>query len=169
MDKAVELYEEAISIFCDMGRFPNAAKLEKEIAEMYESDNQADKAVQHYRQAANYYQSEDSVNMVNQCLLKVAHFEALNEKYDEAISIFEKVAQACLEKNILKFNAKGHLFCAGILHLCQNVDLIASFHLGYCGDAPGAGEIQGDGLYVRVQSRVQAVGGPHQRSGSDEC
>ena len=123
MDKAVELYEEAIAIYCDMGRFSNAAKLEKEIAEMYENDNQPDKSMQHYQQAANYFQGEDSVAAENQCLLKVAHFSALNEKYDDAIAIYEKVAQACLEKNVLKYSAKGHLFCAGILHLCQNVGL----------------------------------------------
>ena len=29
----MELYQEAISLFCDMGRFANAAKLEKEIGE----------------------------------------------------------------------------------------------------------------------------------------
>ena len=35
------------------------------------------------------------------------------------MEIFENVAQACLEKNVLKFNAKGHLFCAGIVRLCM--------------------------------------------------
>ena len=39
----MEMYQEAISLFCDMGRFANAAKLEKEIADMYENDNQAEK------------------------------------------------------------------------------------------------------------------------------
>lgn len=104
-----------------MGRFANAAKLEKEIGEMYENDNQSEKCIKHYQQAANYFQGEDSVAAANQCLLKVAHFTALLEKYDDAISIYEQVAQACLEKNVLKFNAKGHLFCAGILHLCEGV------------------------------------------------
>lgn len=121
MDKGVELYQEAIALFCDMGRFANAAKLEKEIGEMYENDNQSEKCIKHYQQAANYYQGEDSVAAANQCLLKVAHFTALLEKYDDAIRIYEQVAQACLEKNVLKFNAKGHLFCAGILHLCEGV------------------------------------------------
>ena len=50
-----------------------------------------------------------------------ADIKADLEKYDDAISIYEQVAQACLEKNVLKFNAKGHLFCAGILHLCEGV------------------------------------------------
>lgn len=104
-----------------MGRFANAAKLEKEIGELYENDNQSEKCIKHYQQAANYFQGEDSTAAANQCLLKVAHFNALLEKYEDAIRIYEQVAQACLEKNVLKFNAKGHLFCAGILHLCENV------------------------------------------------
>lgn len=138
----MELYQEAISLFCDMGRFANAAKLEKEIGEMYENDNQPDKCVQHYQQAANYFQGEDSISGAQQCLLKVAHFNALAEKYEEAIKIYEDVAQSCLEKNVLKFNAKGHLFNAGILHLCEGV-----FHdcnvdgLGCRGDETGAGAL----------------------------
>lgn len=138
----MELYQEAISLFCDMGRFANAAKLEKEIGEMYENDNQPDKCVQHYQQAANYFQGEDSISGAQQCLLKVAHFNALAEKYEEAIKIYEDVAQSCLEKNVLKFNAKGHLFNAGILHLCEGV-----FHdcnvdsVGCGGDETGAGAL----------------------------
>ena len=123
------MYQEAISLFCDMGRFANAAKLEKEIAEMYENDNQAEKCVEHYKQAANYFRGEDSVSGAQQCELKVAHFKALAEKYDEAIQIYESVAQACLEKNVLKFNAKGYLFNAGILHLCEGVATALEGHM----------------------------------------
>ena len=108
-------------MFCDMGRFANAAKLEKEIAEMYEANNESEKCVKHYQKAADYFLGEDSTAAANQCLLKVAHFNALLEKYDDAVKIYEDVAQACLEKNVLKFNAKGHLFCAGILHLVRGV------------------------------------------------
>ena len=121
IDKAVELYQEAIALFCDMGRFANAAKLEKEVGEMYESNNESKKCVQHYQKAADYFMGEDSVAAANQCLLKVAHFSALMEEYEDAIRIYEQVAQACLEKNVLKFNAKGHLFCAGILYLVRGV------------------------------------------------
>ena len=77
MDKAVELYQEAIALFCDMGRFANAAKLEKEIGEMYESNNDSEKCVKHFQKAADYFMGEDSSAAANQCLLKVAHFNAL--------------------------------------------------------------------------------------------
>lgn len=124
MDKAVEYYEEAISLFCDMGKFVNAAKIEKELGEIFETLNDEDKAVKHFKKAADYFQGEDNSAMASQCLLKVAHFMALKEQYSEAIEIYESVAQACLEKNVLKFNAKGHLFSAGILRLCQS-DIVA--------------------------------------------
>ena len=89
-----------------MGRFANAAKLEKEVGEMYESNNESKKCVQHYQKAADYFMGEDSVAAANQCLLKVAHFSALMEEYEDAIRIYEQVAQACLEKNVLKFNVR---------------------------------------------------------------
>lgn len=128
----MEYYQEAITLFCDMGRFANAAKLEKEIAEMYESNNESEKCVKHYQKAADYFLGEDSTAAANQCLLKVAHFNALLEKYDDAVKIYEEVAQACLEKNVLKFNAKGHLFCAGILHLARGVsDMNDSKYFSY--------------------------------------
>ena len=96
---------------------------------MYENDNQAEKCVEHYKQAANYFRGEDSVSGAQQCELKVAHFKARAEKYDEAIQIYESVAQACLEKNVLKFNAKGYLFNAGILHLCEGVATAFEDHM----------------------------------------
>ena len=50
-----------------MGRFANAAKLEKEVGEMYESNNESKKCVQHYQKAADYFMGEDSVAAANQC------------------------------------------------------------------------------------------------------
>ncbi|KAK8803416.1 hypothetical protein WA158_001110 [Blastocystis sp. Blastoise] len=119
LDKAIEYYQEAIAIYCDMGRFSAAAKLEKEIGELCESNSEEEKAIQHFQKAADYFNGEDSTSAANQCLLKVATFAANLEDYARSVDIFETVAQACLEKNVLKFNAKGHLFNAGIVRLCM--------------------------------------------------
>ena len=44
-------------------------------------------------------------------------------EYDEAIGIFEKIGESCLESNLLKFNAKGHFLKAGLLVLCKGDDV----------------------------------------------
>lgn len=76
-----------------------------------------------YKQAGEYYEGENSQSSANGCFLKVAEFAAGLEDYSQAIEIFEKIASYCLQNNILKFNAKGHFFKAGLCVLCT-ADLV---------------------------------------------
>ena len=42
-----------------------------------------EKAMQHYRQAADYFKGEESSSSANKCLLKVAQYAAQMEKYEQ--------------------------------------------------------------------------------------
>ena len=68
---AVLVYKEAVAIQIDLGRFTTAAKLQKEIADLCESDGDTAGAMDAYQQAADWYQAEESTSAANQCLLKV--------------------------------------------------------------------------------------------------
>ena len=50
---------------------------------------------------------------------QVAQFAAELERYGEAIDIYEGVARASVENNLLKYSAKGYLLNAGICQLCS--------------------------------------------------
>lgn len=118
--EAVKYYEMAVSMLCDSGKFSSAAKIQKEIGELYEAEDKTDEAITSYRQAAEYYTGENQATSANSCFLKVAQFSAVLERFEDAMHLYEQVGAACMESNLLKFNAKGHLLNAGMCALATN-------------------------------------------------
>lgn len=115
--QAVLLYKEVVSIHIDLGRFTSAAKVQKDVGELLEAEGDTEKAVEAYQTAADYYQAEESNSTANQMLLKVAELSATRKDYRKAIDIYEQVAIASLESNLLKFSVKNYLFSAGLCRL----------------------------------------------------
>ena len=111
------LYKEAVAVQIDLGRFTTAAKLQKEIAELYEAESDLTAAMEAFQTAADYYNGEESTSAANQCLLKVAGFAASTLDYKRAIEIYEQVAHSALESTLLKWSVKDYLLRAGICHL----------------------------------------------------
>jgi len=119
--------QKAIEIYTDMGRFTIAAKHHQTVAELFETEAaDLDKAIQHYETAADYFKGEESNSSANKCLVKVAQYAAQLENYEKAIQIYEQVAAAALESNLLKYSAKDYFFRASLCHLC--VDSINAQH-----------------------------------------
>lgn len=118
-DEAIDCLKKAIELVKEAGRFSMAAKYEKEIAEMYETMNDLENAMNHYRNSADMYEGENQSSSASGCLLKVAQFAAQLEKYQEAIEIFEKVADQSLSNNLLKYSVKEYFLKAILCHLCQ--------------------------------------------------
>ncbi|EQC36369.1 hypothetical protein SDRG_06473 [Saprolegnia diclina VS20] len=114
---AITYYKTAISMQCEAGRFSNAAKLQKQIAEIYEHGDHMQDALEAYGQAAEYFVGENQNSSAQPMFLKVAQFSAQLEKYPEAMEINEKVARSAMENNLLKYNAKSHLMNAAICAL----------------------------------------------------
>eukprot|EP00270_Netrium_digitus_P001904 TRINITY_DN12107_c0_g1_i1.p1 TRINITY_DN12107_c0_g1~~TRINITY_DN12107_c0_g1_i1.p1 ORF type:complete len:291 (-),score=84.92 TRINITY_DN12107_c0_g1_i1:203-1075(-) len=115
---AVECLTQAVDLFIENGRLSMAARHSKDIAEVFEKEENVDQAVIWFDKAADLYQSENANSSVNQMRLKVAEFSALKEDYLKAAEIFEGVARECVSNNLLKYGAKGHLLNAGICRLC---------------------------------------------------
>jgi len=119
--------QKAIDIYTDMGRFTIAAKHHQTVAELFESEAaDLDRAIQHYEKAADYFKGEESNSSATKCLVKVAQYAAQLENYDKAIQIYEQVAAAALQSNLLKYSAKDYFFRASLCHLC--VDSINATH-----------------------------------------
>jgi len=109
----------AIELYTDEGRFSIAAKHQKELAELYESSSDLENAIASYQLAADYYEGENSSSSANQCLLKVALFSAQLERFDKAIELYEQIASASVDNNLLKWSVKDYLFRAGLCHLAK--------------------------------------------------
>jgi alpha-soluble NSF attachment protein len=73
-------FKTAITMLCDAGRFSNAAKLQKQIGEIYEQQDNKEEALEAYRQAADYFSGENQSSSANNMMLKVAQFSAELEK-----------------------------------------------------------------------------------------
>jgi len=123
--EAVECLKKAVELYTGEGRFAVAARNQKEIAEIYESELDFEKTIEAYQLAADYFSGEDSTSQANTCLLKVAQFSAQLENYAKAIELYEQVAKAALENNVLKWGAKENLMRAVLCHLA-NEDLVGA-------------------------------------------
>lgn len=117
--RAVACLQQAVSLYTDMGRLGMAARQLREIGEVLEKEGNKEEAIMFYEQAADLFATENSTSEANKCNLKIAQFAAELERYPQAIKIYEDVARTCVDNNLLKYSAKGHLLNAGICLLCS--------------------------------------------------
>ncbi|CAK9263340.1 unnamed protein product [Sphagnum jensenii] len=116
--EAVQMLNLAIAMFEDIGRFSIAAKHYKGIADIYEKEEDIEKAMDYYDRAAQLYSGEGIDSTANQCKIKVAQFAAELEQYDTAIEIYEDVARQSMNNSLLKYGVKGYLLNAGLCQIC---------------------------------------------------
>ena len=117
----------AIQFYLEEGKFSIAARHQKSVAEMYENEGDIQNAMEQYEKAAELHDSENATAASNQCKLKVAQYAAQLEQYSKAIEIYERVASASLENNLLKWSAKDYFLRAGICQLCLDVKIFPFF------------------------------------------
>ena len=72
----IVFYRNCIPLLCEVGRFGTAGRIQRKLAEMYESDRNFDDAIDQYRQASDYYLGDNEVAQSDFCLLKVAYERA---------------------------------------------------------------------------------------------
>lgn len=130
---AVSAFQQAVALYTDNARITQAAKLSKEIAELYENEeiDEEDKshvvlAIEAYEQASELFGMEDSKSAVSQCLVKIAELcsAALDPPdYGRASKIYDDLGRRCLTSNLLKFNAKGYFLQAIMCHLAHGDDV----------------------------------------------
>ncbi|KAK9075837.1 hypothetical protein SSX86_004166 [Deinandra increscens subsp. villosa] len=116
--------EQALNLFMEIGRLSMSARYCKEIAELYEHEQNLEQAIAYYDKAADLFQGEEVATAANQCKQKIAQFSAQLEQYQKAIEIYEDIARQSLNNNLLKYGVRGHLLNAGICQLCKG-DVVA--------------------------------------------
>jgi len=133
-EAAITAYRSAISSMCNAGRLTQAAKLSKEVAELYENhDTTAEDcvtlAIESYQQAAELFDMEQQKSQSNACRLKVAELcSAAMDPPDlsRAADIYDDQGKKCLDSNLLKFHAKGHFLHSILCHLANQDSVGAS-------------------------------------------
>ncbi|CAL9098296.1 unnamed protein product [Musa textilis] len=121
---ASQSLSQAVKLLLEIGRLNMAARYCKELGELNEQEQNLEKAMDYFEQAADLYQSEEVTTSANQCKQKVAQFAAQLEQYPKAIEIYEAIAHHSIKNTLLKYGVKGILLNAGICQLCKN-DVVA--------------------------------------------
>lgn len=137
--EAIGCYRSAVTLLCDAGRLNQAAKLSKQIAEIFENDGAASDdddgggavtaAIASYQQAAELFEMEQAKSQASSCLQKVAELSsgALDPpELLRAAEIYESLGRQCLESNLLKYNAKTHFLNGLMCHLANGDSVGAS-------------------------------------------
>jgi len=132
-EAAITAYRSAISYMCNAGRLTQAAKISKEVAELYENQESIVEdcvglAIESYQQAAEFFDMEQQKSQSSACLLKVAELcSAVMDPPDftRATEIYNNQGKNSLDSNLLKFHAKGH-FLHSILCYLANQDSVGA-------------------------------------------
>jgi alpha-soluble NSF attachment protein len=126
---AIRAYREAVSLYVDNARIMQAAKLQKEIAELYEMEEIDEDgkshivlAIESYEQAAEFFGMEASKSSESLCLAKIAELCSATldpPDFVRSSKLYDDLGRRCLESNLLKYNAKGYFLQALLCHLAS--------------------------------------------------
>jgi alpha-soluble NSF attachment protein len=111
---AIKLFEIASDMHAEENRMPSAAKLQKEIAQLEEKEDNVKGALQAYQKAAELFEAGNAVAAGNGMLLKVAELSTREKDYARAVEIYEKVIETSLENSMLSHSVKDYMFKAGL-------------------------------------------------------
>jgi alpha-soluble NSF attachment protein len=116
--EAVKAFQNAINYYNEIGRFGSSARYWKEIAEIFEADNNTASAADAYEQAAQMFERDNKKSNANTCMLKVATFSSeKSEQLLKAAKIFEDIGKGSLSSRLGAFSAKGYFLQALLCHL----------------------------------------------------
>jgi alpha-soluble NSF attachment protein len=125
---AIRCLERAISLSVDAGRLYQAARFQKKIAELYETDlSDMTLARQWYHDAAETFSGEERAESeTRNCRLKVAQFAAEAGDYATSTELYESIGHACLSNNLIKWSARDYFLRAIICHLANGDEVSAT-------------------------------------------
>lgn len=118
-EDAVRTFLDVIALYNDNGRFGMSAKYYKEIAEMCETDNNPNGAMENFQLAADMFMNDNKKQNANQCLLKVATLASNDKQLGRAADIFENIGREAMESKLGQYSAKGYFFQSLLCHLAS--------------------------------------------------
>jgi len=115
--QAIDCMSKGIVLLTEDGKFSQAGKYEKELAEMYETVVDPDNAIKHFDIAGEYYDMEGSKTTAAECYGKIVPLYAAKGDFGKAAEILEKMADG-IGGSLSKYTIKEHCLKAAIMYLC---------------------------------------------------
>ncbi|KAK3433443.1 hypothetical protein EUGRSUZ_D01340 [Eucalyptus grandis] len=119
--EAITCLEHAVNVLIHIGSIGRAARYYQDIGELYESEQNLERAVDYFERAADLFQSEELILFVHECKEKVAQVAAQLEQYQKATEIYEEIALYYLQEG-LKFAPRKRLLHAGLCQVSKELD-----------------------------------------------
>jgi alpha-soluble NSF attachment protein len=117
----VKYLEQAINVYKSFGGFSNCGKYCVLIAEDYESALDYKNAIEYYTRAIDYYGMADMDSNSTRYSIKLAILSSLDpNRVEDAIILFEKVAENYSKNKLTVYNVPEYLFRAGLCRLLKN-------------------------------------------------
>jgi alpha-soluble NSF attachment protein len=113
----IDAMHKGINLLLEDGKFSQAAKYEKELAEMFETIGDLNNAIKHYEIASEYFDMEGSKATGASCREKIIPIIAVQGDYHKAIELIEKICDS-YSSSLAKHYIKELCLKAGILYLC---------------------------------------------------
>jgi len=110
--RAVQCLTQAATIMMEDNRFSPSAKLWVEVAEIYTADMDRSNACKAYIQAAECYKASNSKVTAQSMSIKAADLMALDARYNDAIKIYEEVAEGQADSSSVAFSVCGYYYKA---------------------------------------------------------
>ncbi|EFC44258.1 NSF attachment protein [Naegleria gruberi] len=150
MERLEEITQNACILLAEDGKFYKSAGIEKDLAKFLEEegpsvDNVGEleenyfyaKAIEHYKNAGEMFQTENSKTSMMECFLKCAEIYGLIADYSNAMKYFEKVASVLASEKLTAFNAREPLLRSFLCKILENLakaendDLTGALCQGY--------------------------------------
>jgi alpha-soluble NSF attachment protein len=93
-DEAVTCYSQAVKLSIDNGRFPNAAKYEREIGTLYQEKHDWEKSKLHLTKAVDYYDGDNQSASANSTRVQIVDILIEQEQYKNAGDILDRMANS---------------------------------------------------------------------------
>jgi len=117
-DKAIQALSATISLLTGLGRFRQAADREKEIGQIYLQEAQdLSRAADSFVRAGDWYEQEDAKATANACYKDAADLFAELDRFQEAIALYDKVADYSIGSALTKYSVKEYWLRSGLCAL----------------------------------------------------
>lgn len=127
---ACDLLKGAAQMFIKSGKSADAAKIYRQMAEIYEKDYEFELSVQNWKEAARLFEMEkfnksdaDKANIKVAELLSRDCSSATDAQLIESIKMFQKMATKYTENNLLRHSARELFFKACLIFLVLEDDI----------------------------------------------
>ena len=151
-NKVLNCLRRSSQILMNLGKFSQAARNIKEMAEIEEENMNVDETMALYLEAAEIFESENENPQMINCLQKVAQLKSSRNvaKYEDAVQIYERLAFNSIDNNCLNGKSRNIYFKLDYARLAMNDAIGTERALNNYGDRDASFTTSREGIFTTI-------------------